>query len=68
LNALEDFLSPSLADACNAVSFGPWSIWRAEINCYLGEHNRTARPLVGIAYPDRNTGKVNRGSQAMASY
>ena len=65
---LKTYLLPSPADACNAVSFRPWSIWRAAINCYLGEHCRKARPLVWTAYPDRNIGKVNRGSQAMASH
>ena len=58
---LKTYLLPSPADACNAVSFRPWSIWRAAINCYLGEHCRKARPLVWTAYPDRNIGKVNRG-------
>jgi hypothetical protein len=40
---------------------------QAAINRYFGEHNRTPKPFVWTADPDRIIEKANRGHQAIAS-
>jgi hypothetical protein len=66
-NAVEGFFATLTRRRLQRGVFRSLVDLQAAINRYLGEHDRTPKPFVWTADPDRIIEKANRGHQAIAS-